>query len=149
LFFGRAPRPGARASPGEDFAFMLSNSMQCAGFFLMVSAALAMGCSSDSTPRVDAAAYAQDVKQDIHDLITAVQGKPKLAREQGAVLLEKLQEYQKQPIGEYGPIYAQMLEKVRELAQRVRGSAEVDRILADLRKLANQLPGTVKSPPPD
>jgi hypothetical protein len=120
---------------------------------IAVAAGLAPGCSSSPQTPADqlptAETYAQGVKQDIHDLANAARGKPKVARQQGAVLTEKLEVYEKQPVGTHGPIYAELLAKTRELAERERSVDDVNRILTHMLKLANQLPGQVQRPPPD
>jgi hypothetical protein len=107
------------------------------------------GCSSQAPKGLDAAGYAEGIKQDIHDYVASVRGNPKLVREQGAILLEKLEVYETQPVGDHGAIYAQMVEKVRALAKQPRGAGEVNQALSELQKLANQLPGTVKPRPVD
>ncbi|MCI0461924.1 MAG: hypothetical protein L0Z62_33650 [Gemmataceae bacterium] len=129
----------------------MRSSLLPGALLLLVGASfLTGGCSSKAPQGLDAAGYAQAIKQDIHDYVTAVRGNPKQARVDGALLVEKLEVYESQPVGDHGPTYAKLLAKTRELAQKDRSSSEVNRLLDELRQLANQLPGEVKkSPPPD
>ena len=117
---------------------------------LLIAAGFAPGCSSGpKTPKdqlPNEATYAQSVKQDIHNFAAEANGKPKVARQQSAVLVEKLEVYEKQPIGAHGAIYSELLAKTRELAEKERSVADVDRIVSQMLKLANQLPGEVQRP---
>jgi hypothetical protein len=110
---------------------------------------ITVGCSKDAPNLPDANSYARDIKQDIHDFVNSVKGKPQEARAQGAVLLEKLEAYESRPVGDHGPIYAQLVQKGRELTQPNKSAAQVDQILRDMLDAAKKLPGEVRASPRD
>ena len=118
--------------------------------FIAIAAGLAPGCSSGpQTPKDQLPTEATDalgVKKDVHNLAAEARGKPKVARQQASVLVEKLEVYAKQTAGTHTAIYAELLAKTRELAEKDRGTADADRILTQMLKIANQLPGEVPRP---
>ncbi len=108
------------------------------------SALLLAGCSRNPTNLAtkDPAYYAQKVKGRVYELVQAVRANPKAAGPQGSLLLEELEGYQTQPVGDHEATYAQLLEKCRELVEAAKRNASVTQQLNEIKALADKLPGT-------
>jgi hypothetical protein len=111
-----------------------------------VLAALGFGCSSGPAPLTnqDSTEYARTIKQKVLDFVQDAKKSPKTVGQEAAVLVEMLEVYPSQPVGEYKAILADLTEKCKQLAEAAKrspGSAEVTKLLNEMAALANKLPG--------
>jgi hypothetical protein len=115
--------------------------------WLLVTVLSALAYAGCSKPKLDSQTpdyYARDIKRDVHNFVQAAKTNPKIAGQEGAILLEKLEAYPTQPVGDYEEIYAQLAAKCKELveaANRKAPAAEISAKLNQLAALANKLPG--------
>jgi hypothetical protein len=96
--------------------------------------------------------YAQKIKRQVYELVQAAWQDPKAAGPQGSVLLEELEGYKTQPVGDHEATYEQLLQKCRELveaANRRASQAQIRKTLGEMKALADKLPGTVILEKPD
>lgn len=121
---------------------------QLFALFVVSSVFMTAGCS-DAPDRSagDLAAtlpdvYAARVKGLVNDLVETVNQNPGQAAEAGAVLLEELEVYETQPVGEFKEIYAQLLAKCQELiaAGESGSKAKISAALKEMQTLAEKLP---------
>lgn len=121
-------------------------------FAIVASVLFLGGCSgkNQDLDTGDPAKYAEKIKNRVHNMVEAVRRSPGSAREQASVLLEELEVYEKQPVGEHETVYAQLLQNCWELVEaagRSGSGAEVARKLNEMKALADKLPGTVTLEP--
>jgi hypothetical protein len=121
-----------------------------------VTSAIALaGCSPPKPKNLDSedpGKYAQKIKSQVYSFVEEARRNPRSVSEQGAVLLEELDIYQKQPVGSHGSIYAQLLQSCQQLVEAAKtagGKAEVDKKLSEMKALADQLPGEIRAERPD
>jgi len=106
------------------------------------------GCGS-SGPKAgridnDPATYARTTKKRVMDFLQEARSNPRGIPQEGAVLLETLEVYPSQPVGDYKSTYETMTQRCKSLveeAKRSPTSTEVQKLLQDMLALANQLPG--------
>ena len=94
----------------------------------------------------DPAAYAQDIKTQVTQALTQAKTKPASALDNITVLIENLEGYQDEPIGEHGEIYASLLAGCRQLKEMIEQRAERPQIVAKIDEVlatAGKLPGQV------
>jgi DNA repair exonuclease SbcCD ATPase subunit len=111
-----------------------------AGFALALA-----GCSGEPTNLVteDPSFYAKKIKTQVYTLDQTVRRNPASAKEQASLLLEELEVYEQQPVGQHKETYAQLLQKCKELAQNPGSSNQVLQKLNEMKALADKLPGEV------
>jgi hypothetical protein len=117
---------------------------------LACSGLLLAGCSKSANN--DAAgggpdAYGGKIKTLVYELVKTVGNNPKTAAEQGSVLLEELEVYESQPVGDHQETYASLLQKCQDLVAAGKSGSK-DKVTATLREmkaLADKLPGKAAS----
>lgn len=123
-------------------------------FAILSLAVLLTGCARNpqKLDTKDPVVYAKKIKTQVYNTVQTVRRSPRTASEQSAVLLEELEVYSSQPVGEHETTYAQLLQKCQELlaaSQKSGGGAEVSRKLNEMKALADKLPGEVQVEQPD
>jgi hypothetical protein len=102
----------------------------------------ALGCGGPGPPppeTKDPAVYARTIKQAVNAFVTEAKSDLATAPKQAAILLETLEVYKGQPVGDHEAIYAELTARCRELAN-AKG-ADVQKKLNDMAALAQKLPG--------
>lgn len=107
---------------------------------------LSLGCSGGPTSldSEDPAAYARTIRRQVQEFVQSAQRNPATVRESGAILLEELEAREGEPLGEYGPVYAQLTDACREVIQLAEKRASAASLRGKLRAmaaLAAKLPG--------
>ena len=93
----------------------------------------------------DPAAYALDIKTQVTQALTQAKAKPASALDSITVLIENLEGYQDEPIGEHGETYASLLAGCRQLKEMIEQRAgpqivaKIDEVLATADKLPGQV----------
>lgn len=125
--------------------------MKPAGFFLVGMALITAGCGKGTggSAANDPAFYALTVKQDIYEFVRDARRDVRNAHELGTVLLEKLEVYETQPVGEHKDIHRQLFEKCKEFVAVARSTSSptFQQKLREMEALANKLPGQVDKTP--
>jgi hypothetical protein len=108
--------------------------------------ALCLGCGGSGPPppeTQDSSAYALRIKRTIVEFVAEGKQNPTAAPKEAAVLVETLEVYKSQPVGEHEAVYAELLERCRQLSSA--SGADVRKKLDELAALANKLPGQIQN----
>jgi hypothetical protein len=92
----------------------------------------------------DPASYARTTKKRVLDFVQEAWSNPRGIPQEAAALLETLEVYPSQPVGEHKSTYETLTQKCKSLvdqAKRAPTSGEVQKLLQEMQTLANQLPG--------
>ncbi|MCI0699812.1 MAG: hypothetical protein L0241_01835 [Planctomycetia bacterium] len=121
---------------------------------LLVASVLLLVGSSKEPQKLDTddpIKYAERVKVLVYEMDRAIQKQPSSAETEGAVVLEELEVYKNNPVGDYEATYAQLLQKCQDLvtAAKRKDASKVSRIRGEMKALADKLPGTVTLPDRD
>ena len=114
------------------------------GFFTAaVLAACVAGCGpSRPAPIVmKPDAYAKSMKENVLIFVQQSKESPRSVAQRGEVLLETLQDYKKRPQDENQAVYAELVEKGKDVVQTAQKSGDVKKKLDELAAIANKLPG--------
>ena len=94
----------------------------------------------------DPAAYALDIKTQVTEELSRAKANPAAAADSVAVLIENLEGYQDQPVGQHGETYAALLagcKELKEMCDQSAGAAEIGAKIDEVLALAGKLPGQV------
>jgi len=100
-----------------------------------------LACGQNKAPPPEAkdpAVYARSIKQLVNEFIADNASNPAGAPKQAAVLLETLEVYKSQPVGDHEAIYAELTERCRELS--TAKGAGVNKKLDEMAALVKKLP---------
>jgi hypothetical protein len=119
----------------------------CLVSFLLVVVGLS-GCNlpPGGDESGDPVAYALDIKTQVTQTLTQAKAEPASALDGVTVLIENLEGYHSQPIGEHGATYASLLAGCRQLKEMIGQSAGRAQIVAKIDEVlatAGKLPGQV------
>lgn len=107
---------------------------------LAACALVGLACARQAEPpeAKDPAVYARNIKQLVNEFVADNAGNPADAPKQASVLLETLEVYKTQPVGDHEAIYAELTERCKELT--TAKGADVNKKLNDMAALVKKLP---------
>ena|SRR5437867_3907558 len=104
---------------------------------------LGAGCGPSRPAPIELApsAYAKQVKESVLSFVQSGKESPKAVAGRAEVFLENLQGYARRPLDENKPIYEELVQKCKEVAEVAKRSGDVKKKLDELATIANKLPG--------
>ena len=94
----------------------------------------------------DPAAYALDIKTQVTRQLTRAKANPATLADSATVLIENLEGYEGQPVGEHKETYAALLagcKELKEMCDQSAGAAKIGAKIDEILALAGKLPGQV------
>ena len=122
---------------------------------LLLALLSTLGCSRARGEKVqddsrDPAAYACDVKTQVVELLGSAKRDPASAKTSLSLLVNFLDDYRSAPVGKHKQVYAELLNRSRELKQMYEQSAapaNVNAKIDEIVALAERLPGEIAVEP--
>ncbi|MCI0379731.1 MAG: hypothetical protein L0215_19175 [Gemmataceae bacterium] len=110
---------------------------------LIAALGVCLGCSGGAKDDTkDPAKYALSIKGQVQEFLDESSREPARTSQLAAVLLETLEVYPTQAVGDHGATYSQLTERCRELVQAGKaGGADVRNKLNEMAALIKKLPG--------